>query len=362
MQCDHWAMIRVAPMSQTTQLTMNHQQFNYDDLVLDLHDIALLLNYERGTTEPRFRNTKLHEVADHGADFRIVPSVASMREWSELKAPKTGLIFDTPKNLSRKEKNEPDLPSNMLLQPVKPHLRHLTPKDLELYYWQARNHDGCFKAIALFQYFIELFPWEFTRVRVRVVEAKNKPRVYTTLVDDRMIVEIRLLQVKAASVSFAKDKMYIGGNEPLTDHAVLVFPPSTGVESDGAILDLSSLQFGNAGRGFKGRGTFVLESVTEYLKRLNNFAVGNDYWEGKRSQRINPTPFDDYLKDVACRAKERWEKRATEPWCGHCGAPSRGTPLKRCANCRVTYYCNAEHQLAAWQYHKYFCEGGKAAN
>jgi hypothetical protein len=34
--------------------------------VLDLYDIAVLLNYERNTTEPRFRHTKLREVAFPG--------------------------------------------------------------------------------------------------------------------------------------------------------------------------------------------------------------------------------------------------------------------------------------------------------
>jgi hypothetical protein len=34
--------------------------------VLDLYDIAVLLNYERVTTEPRFRYTRLREVAFAG--------------------------------------------------------------------------------------------------------------------------------------------------------------------------------------------------------------------------------------------------------------------------------------------------------
>jgi hypothetical protein len=34
--------------------------------LLDLYDIAVLLNYERNITEPRFRHTKLREVAYPG--------------------------------------------------------------------------------------------------------------------------------------------------------------------------------------------------------------------------------------------------------------------------------------------------------
>lgn len=332
---------------------MNFDQFNYDDLVLDLHDLALLLNYERGTTEPRFRNTKLREVATDGADFQTI--VSNIPEWLNATVPKTGLVFDTPKDPTKTQRDEPDLPSNMLLQPVQPPLRHLTPKDLELYYWQARNHNGCLKTIALFQHFMDLFPWEFTRVRIRVVEKKNKPRIYTTRADDRIVVEFKLTQPKSMNISFAKEKMYISGGDPVIDHAVLAFPPSTGEEEDGTILDLSSLQFGDVGRGFRGRGIFVLEPVKDYIRRLDTLAVGNDYHDAKRSLRMRPTPFDDYLKEVAHRAKERWDKRQTEHWCGHCGAPSQSAPLKRCTKCQAAYYCDPEHQLAAWHYHRHFC-------
>src|SRR5258707_1608822 len=129
---------------------MSLSQFTDHD-VLDPHDVALLLNYERGTTEPRFRNTKLREVAAHGADFQTIVS-GNIPQWVGATVPRTGFVFDTPTGLTREQKDEPDLPSNMLLQPVKPLLQHLTPKDLELYYWQARNHDACFKTIAIFQY------------------------------------------------------------------------------------------------------------------------------------------------------------------------------------------------------------------
>ncbi|KAF9475518.1 hypothetical protein BDN70DRAFT_248375 [Pholiota conissans] len=38
---------------------------------LDLHDIALLLNYERVSTEPRFRYTKLQETSLRVASSRL---------------------------------------------------------------------------------------------------------------------------------------------------------------------------------------------------------------------------------------------------------------------------------------------------
>lgn len=340
--------------------------FNYEDVVLDLHDIALLLNYERATTDPRFRHAKLREVAARGADFQTIR--LSARAWTEALVPKTGLVFDMPKEsgLSKAERDEPDLPSNMLPSVVIPSspLRSLTNKDLELYYWQSRNQDGCYTTIAIFQHFMEFFPLELTRIRVRVVE-NNKPRNYTTLADDRTIVEVMLYEPRSMNFSAVVHNkspiLYTTGESTSMRHAVLSFPPPTLDHKRECILDLSSLQFGDAGRGFKGRGTFVLEPVQDYLARLDTIAVRNNFQDAERTQRVRPSANDEFFVDVAKRAKARWEKRKTDPWCGHCGAPSRDTPLKRCAKCRVAHYCNAEHQLAAWPYHKHFCPDPKTA-
>ena len=40
---------------------------------------------------------------------------------------------------------------------------------------------------------------------------------------------------------------------------------------------------------------------------------------------IKGAPDDDFLQDIASRAKERWDKH--EKWCQHCGAPSRHDKL-----------------------------------
>ncbi|KAF8972505.1 hypothetical protein BDZ97DRAFT_1692186 [Flammula alnicola] len=333
----------------------------YEDKVLDLHDVALLLNYERGSTEPRFRYTKLREVATT-SDFKSI--ILPVPEWTEAAVPRIGFVFDRKQPSTQEERDEPDLPSNILPNPIPPDLRsnlaQLTPKELETYYWQARNHDGCFKAITLFQHFVDLFP-EFTRVRVRTVEGKDKTRNYTTLADDRMIVEIRFFHPTSVSVSavFPDNKTYITGSEPSSLHAVLGFA-APGSKLD-TILDLASLQFGDVGRGSKGNSLFVLEPIFQYAARLDKFAQGNDLQEAKLSQRIrdSTTPDNDWLKTVAQRAKDRWEKRATVPWCGHCGAPPKGQVLKTCAKCKSAWYCDPGHQLAAWPFHKHFCNDGK---
>ncbi|KAF9527072.1 hypothetical protein CPB83DRAFT_884433 [Crepidotus variabilis] len=334
------------------------EPFDYNDIVLDLHDISLLLTYERGITEPRFRHAKLREVATGLSDFQTIKLPdAPKPKWSEATIPRTGYVFVKPKqSLSKAESEELDLPSNMLLKPVSTSLQNLSSKQLETYYWQPRNHDGCYRTVRLFQHFMDLFPSEFTRIMVRAV-ANNKPRTYTTLASDRLIIEMKLRGPKSMNFTCAlpEGRSYVTGSDEVSAHVVLAFPAPSDADDPQTILDLASLQFGDAGRGCKGRGLFVLEPVQQYKERLKNFADGNNFLEDKITQRITSTPDDDFLKNVANRAKERWEKRKTDFWCGHCGSPARNDPLLRCSKCQQAHYCNSEHQLAAWPFHKHFC-------
>ena len=332
----------IAPFAQM-------EEPHYEEIVLDLHDISLLLNYERTSTEPRFRHTKLREVTT--GEFLTVKFLSP--HWAQVTRPKIGFVFYRAQP-TKSLQDEPDLPSNMLPNTIPASLSHLSSKELETYYWQARNHDGCFTTIALFQHFIDLFP-EFTRVRVRQVD-KDKTLVYSTLASDRFIVEMNLHEPHTVSMSavLPDNQTYITGEDSTMIHAVLGF--STPGATIDTILDLTSLQFGDVGRGTKGRGLFVLESVFQYAKRLEKFAKGSDFKNPKLSQRIRDTPNDDWLKVVAQRVKDRWENRNDVPWCGHCGAPPRDRDFKKCSKCKAAWYCDADHQSAAWTFHKHFCK------
>ncbi|KZT31515.1 hypothetical protein SISSUDRAFT_1123771 [Sistotremastrum suecicum HHB10207 ss-3] len=249
----------------------------------------------------------------------------------------------------------------MLPHPIPPLLQHLTPKQLETYYWQARNHDGCFGTVALLQHFLDLFPMSI-RLRVRVVE-KNKPHEYQILALQRKIIEFHLMDQKSLTLAavLPDNKTYVSGSDSPIIHAVIGFPASNGGSM--AVLDLASLQFGDVGRGFKGRGIFVLETVEDYLSRLNQYATSNTFERAKWSDRMTDAPESDWLREVARRVKGRWDKRETVHWCGHCGAPpphDRG--LMMCKTCKRAYYCDAAHQLAAWPFHKHFCDAGTTSS
>jgi len=320
----------------------------YEETVLDLHDISLLLNYERTSTEPRFRHCRLREVTT--TNFSTIQFLSP--HWTQATRPKIGCVFDRTQP-SGPLQDEPDLPTNMLPTPIPANISNIPSKELETYHWQVRNHDGCFVSVALFQHFIDLFQ-EFTRVRIRTLD-KGKTRVYSTLASDRFIVEMDLHEPNTVSTSVVlpDNQTYVTGNDATMIHAVLGFgPPGSSIDT---ILDLASLQFGDVGRGDKGRSLFVLEPVFQYANRLEKFAKSSNFKDPKLSQRIRPTPHDDWLKVVAQRAKDRWDNRTAVPWCGHCGAPPRGQNLKKCSKCKAAWYCDAEHQRAAWLFHKHFC-------
>jgi len=329
-----------------------------DNTAVDLYDIVLLLNYERATTDPRFRHAKLREVTK--TDFTTFLVLRERLPVWFLRSNKIGWAFDT-KTPPASRRDEPDLPSNMVLIPTPDLLRSLTPKELETYFWQVRCHDGCFTAICLVQEFFDLFP-KTTRLQVRLVQ-NNKPKVFDVLADNRVILEFELVDPNLLTLSIVAPggMSHIGGGQDSMPHSVLGFRSEQ--EGDAhdqtpdfdAILDMSSLQFGDAGRGFRGKGLFVLEPEKDYAARLKTFAKGNDFVDAQLSLRIrNPlTDQKAWLQDVAVRAKARWERRHENPFCGYCGAPKAS---KRCALCKSTYYCDEAHQSGAWSFHKHFCK------
>ncbi|KAJ6613943.1 hypothetical protein B0H10DRAFT_192608 [Mycena sp. CBHHK59/15] len=246
----------------------------------------------------------------------------------------------------------PDLPTNMLPSPVPAKLQSLTPKQIETIFWQARGHDGCYKCVTLLQHFFDLYPANYP-VRVRTSTGAD----YITTTSTRVILEMDLIQPRRMTLAHVVGShTYITGATHTMPHAVVGFATSKDGNVE-TVLDLASLQFGDAGRGLGGRSTFALESLDAFYDRVESVALGADTEHAKTSVRIGPCADDAWLKRVARRAKERWDARGTTPWCGHCGAP--GGDLKKCSLCREACYCDAAHQHAAWPFHKRFCTGNK---
>ncbi|KAJ6509693.1 hypothetical protein DFH09DRAFT_1183049 [Mycena vulgaris] len=318
---------------------------------LDLYSISLLLNYERATTEPRFRHAKLCDIATASSGFataiqNIVP------DWMSHTGPKAGFIFEKGLPEFSMAPDEPDLPSNMLPSPIPAKLNNLTAKELETIFWQARGHDGCYKSVTLLQHLFDLYPPD-APLRVRTSAGAD----YLTSVSTRVILEMELFKPRLLTVAHVKNGgTYITGSEDTMMHAVVGFAKSKDGNIE-TVLDLASMQFGDAGRGLGGRSTFALESLDAFYDRVETIARGADTENARTSARIGPCPDDVWLKQVAKRVKARWEQRDQKAWCGHCGAS--GDALQRCSLCHEDSYCDAAHQTAAWPFHKRFCAGKK---
>jgi len=323
---------------------------------LDLHDIALLLNYERASTEPRFRNVKLTEIAVGNDD-------APFSTLQDFKAPGwnhgthfKGMLFvrDGPAD----EDAPADTPFNMLPSPVPKSLQNLKSDELETIYWQARGHDACYKSIALLQFFMDQYS-KSQQLRIRTTAGKE----FVSVPSQCVIMEWQLSSPQVSTLAAVRElphtvpTSYVSGYGEVLLHAVFGMA-EIGGENVSAILDLSSMQFGELGRGLKSKDMFALESLDQFYDRLEKISRG--WGETKTSFRLGPTPQDIWLKEVAKRVKSRWENRSEIPWCGHCGAPLRQANPKKCSLCKEVFYCNDQHGKMAYPFHKKFCTGKKA--
>jgi len=151
----------------------------------------------------------------------------------------------------------------------------------------------------------------------------------------------------------------VTGAHLVMTHAVLAFPPPSMEEQPGAILDPFNLEMPDADSMVRGHlcSRVLINTSPAWITMPNEtYHIKNS----KLSLGVKGAPDDDFLQEVARRAKERWDKRETEMWCQYCSAPSQDDkPLKKCAKCRIAHYCDKEHQSAAWPYHKHFCIAGR---
>ncbi|KAJ4293550.1 hypothetical protein N0V90_008833 [Kalmusia sp. IMI 367209] len=327
-----------------------------DSNVIDLVDIAVLLNYERTTTEPRFRHAKLREVAYPGEPLESSSETHSRAGQTALR-----YVFDTQPNATE----VPDLPSNLLPlvgHPMTDKVRALSPKQLETIFHQARESDGSYTAVTLLQHFFDLYPPQ-TEIRCRHVASWNGTTqgiAYTTTIDHRVVTEMKIRGLKTATMSNVMPSGDKYESSSTMDHAFLSFlaPEETMPQT---ILDLSSMQFGDAGRGpgSEGQSLFVLETFAEYATRIEKVSAGLDRSTIKTSYRVGPhgrEGWDEWLKQVAQRAKNRWEKRNTERWCSHCGKPVPSASC--CDGCHAAWFCSKAHRALAWPFHKGYCKRG----
>ncbi|KAF2663873.1 hypothetical protein BT63DRAFT_465512 [Microthyrium microscopicum] len=321
-----------------------------DSQPLDLYDLALLLNYETTVEEPRFRHRKLIDVGrlhverfpfnfDPNYEFPVWRNVAGQS--------RRGYLYGYPPSNAPVEV---DSPSNLLPTPVPPTLSHLSPRELETIFYETRNIGRCDRAVALLWLLFSKYPDDqLTRIRT------STGGMYTTTARRRYGQHWKLKSPKQLNLTVRVDYRH----QAFVDHYTVGFlrmdEPSINV-----VLDLTSMQFGETGRGRVSDGMFVLEHIEDYKKRLHQWAREPEHVTNQSNFSMPNNaekPPEEWMEAVVKRVKERWDNRAVEPWCGHCGAPStKRQKLRKCTRCEV-YYCNQEHQRINWNFHRHFCKG-----
>lgn len=319
---------------------------------LDLVDIAVLLNYERVTTDSEFANTKVREVAFPGEIPRSVRFDMKdvTKGWNNNR--RTWIVLDKVKAEEKRQS-----PATMKMEPnVLPST--LSDQQLETIFHRIRAFDSCASVTTLLVDFFNLFPRD-TKLRVRHAPKDKEPGVsYITSVVHRRIIQEKLVNPKfsTAIITWNNNNMKWTGTESEMWHWYMEFysPDNQGITS---VLDMASMQFGEVGRGpgEKGKMLIVLETKAEYEERLGRIADGVDPAQRETGPPIMLTMYDPEVDRIVRKVKERWEKRETEKWCAHCGAPE---PKFKCGVCEKVWFCNRDHQKMVWSFHKGYCQKG----
>ncbi|KAH7106649.1 hypothetical protein BKA62DRAFT_826145 [Auriculariales sp. MPI-PUGE-AT-0066] len=268
--------------------------------VVDLYDLALIMTYERYTIEPRFRHTQLYDYASNRNDFSVLRIAAGNDWYNPAKINKRIGFFFQPEPDAPHHESERDLPSKMLpwnIADGPPLLKSLTPTELDTIFWQARAHDSCYASIALLQFLFKLFSPD-QPLRIRTGDGTE----FISLIRQMHTARYDIFDLRQMIFSIVKRDQeqseggYYTGESEQMPHCVAAFPPWVAIRGRGqverTILDLSSLQFGDAGRGLKGhKSLFVFESITKFEERMKVFQ--------KAGERMAPCSVEKCFRDLS---------------------------------------------------------------
>lgn len=159
-----------------------------------------------------------------------------------------------------------------------------------------------------------------------------------------------------ASAPFIPLNMF-NGTKDGEDHIVLGFPIPGGDGVDKYIIDMTRMQYGEAGRGENGE-PYYLGLTSSYLTSMSAICARLQIKWVTQQRLPNGTDKDNQARLEFCAQKAffRWHNRHNERWCDYCG--KGGSGLKRCGGCQSSqvFYCCKRHQAAGWKLHRHTCE------
>lgn len=232
--------------------------------------------------------------------------------------------------------------------------RTLTFAQRETIYHESRGHDGCYKALALYQAFFELCPMEQL---ISIQIKKEAPVLVSPHL--RQILEFKVKDPKTLMLATGM-KGQDGPHTILTGfaqeslHSVVGFP-GPGSNNADYFVDMSRMQFGEAGRGTFDE-LYFLGSSDAWVDSMDKVCGGLEHHN--TVTHVASNEHTELMDACAARVWERWQNRENEGWCDYCGVGASARSLQNCGGCKEAkvQYCCKEHQVSAWKLHKYTCE------
>ncbi|KAI9643010.1 hypothetical protein NHQ30_008744 [Ciborinia camelliae] len=327
---------------------------------IPLRTLTTLLNYERLVSDPRYKSTSLHSSSI--ANPSILPEMLSQEIIKSR--PATIEKINVHGFLHNASSRDPApqtslMPTTCTIHPqCSPSIRKLSPSQLEDIFYESRSHDGCYKALTLYQEFFNLCPPD----QQLEIQVKNEEPVLVTPFP-RLILEFQTIGPKLLSCASLKLKnggaTYITGGEKQGVHSILGFP-TPGTDMSRAFLhsfyvvDMTCMQWGERGifgePYFLGKGEEWQDMMANVCHDMEELGIGASW--------ISKHPDTELMRQCATRVWERWANRENAAWCDYCGVGGR---LSACSQCktRKVWYCGVEHQKKAWKLHKFTCERKK---
>lgn len=154
--------------------------------------------------------------------------------------------------------------NDILSRSAFPQAKTLSFAQREYIYQESRGHDGCYKAIALYQAFFDLCP---ANQQLSIQIKKEDPALVSPFL--RQIMEFKLQGPKLTVIATGMKgidgaKTVITGLEQESLHSVLGFSDSGSSNVD-YVVDMTRMQFGNAGRGSFGE-LYFLGTTADFSK------------------------------------------------------------------------------------------------
>lgn len=245
---------------------------------------------------------------------------------------------------------------------VCPSALRLQQGDLESIYYTSRGNNTCAVLVHLFCRFFALFSSDQS---ISLQIAGETPKLVSW--DQVQIVEYLIYGPKTLTINQVHRteifRHYICGSGDADGyaHVVLRFPIDTDTDY---ILDVSRLQYGEAGRGSYGENYF-LDTYREFSKA--NTKICQRIWqmdagEGDAhsiQERFKVDPgWLPVIENCARRALERWNERegGGDGWCEHCGIGGKMVVCPPCLTAGIAVrYCTERHRFLAWKLHQHTC-------